>query len=109
MRPARPPSSPLPAAALTLSLGLGLPLLLLAPPAVRAGAVMVESRLDRQTARRQALQRVPPGAVVRSVRCQEVGVGVGGTRFRCTVRYDDPPPAAPVGPDAPPDPADGLP
>ncbi|MEB3321798.1 MAG: hypothetical protein VKI81_03140 [Synechococcaceae cyanobacterium] len=100
----RPPSPRRPADALSLLLAL----VLLPVPAVRAGAVMVESIRDQGDARRRALQRVPPGAVVRSVRCQEIGMGMGGTRYRCIVRYDDPPPA-PAASDPQPDPADGLP
>jgi hypothetical protein len=69
---------------LTVLLGLGM------APAL-AGNATAESIWDRQSARQQALQQVPTGAVVSRTSCEEFSVGRGdNSRYRCTVWWNDP-------------------
>lgn len=76
---------------------------LLTTPA-RAGSATAESIWDRNDARQRALQQKPRGATVTDTQCEEISVGNGDSRYRCTVFYVDPPAQAmPSG--AHPDPA----
>ncbi len=84
-----------------------LPVLLLLPllttPA-RAGSATAESVWDRNDARKRALQQIPRGAAETGTQCEEISVGNGDSRYRCTVFFADPPAEAkPSG--AQPDPA----
>ena len=58
-----------------------------------AGSVTASSIWDRTNALERARQQLPPGAVITREHCQEVEVGLGNTRYLCTVEFSDPPPA----------------
>lgn len=68
--------------------GLGASLL----PA-QAGSVTASSIWDRQNALQRARQQLPAGAVITREHCQEVEVGLGNTRYLCTVEFSPAPPA----------------
>lgn len=70
--------------------------------AARAGSVTGESVWDRNNARQRALEQVPREATVKRTQCEEITVGTGNTRYRCTVFYSDPPARAPADPPAQP-------
>ena len=78
-----------------------------------AGSITGESVWDRNNARQRALEQVPRGAAVQRTRCEDLTVGRGNTRYRCTVFYADPPPRPVSGPGPQsgpqPDPADSRP
>jgi len=79
-------------------------LLTLPGPSARAGSVTAESVWDRNDARKRALQQIPRGAPETGTQCEEISVGNGDSRYRCTVFYvDSPAQAMPSG--AQPDPA----
>ncbi len=65
-----------------------LPLLLAGP--AEAGSAVGESIWGQAAARAQALRHVPAGATGIRTRCTEINVR-GDFRYRCTVRYTDPP------------------
>lgn len=55
--------------------------------AAHAGSVTTESIFDRQATRQQAMSQVPKGATVTRTVCEDLEVGLGNTRYRCTVFY----------------------
>jgi hypothetical protein len=65
-----------------------MPLLLASPG--QAGSAVGESIWGQAAARAQALRHVPAGATGIRTRCREINVR-GDYRYRCTVRYTDPP------------------
>jgi hypothetical protein len=68
--------------------------------AAHAGSVTAESIFDREATRQQARSQVPKGATVTRTVCEDLEVGLGNTRYRCTVFYTTAPattaPAAPA-------------
>ncbi len=62
-----------------------------AAPAL-AGSATASSVWDRDNALQRAREQMPAGATVTRERCEEVEVGIGNIRYRCTVWFD---PAAP--------------
>lgn len=70
--------------------GLGISLALtLVPLPVLAGSATAESVWDQQSALERARQQMPPGTTASRERCEEVEVGVGNPRYRCTVEWHD--------------------
>jgi hypothetical protein len=75
-----------------------LALLLLAPAsAVKADEVTAESIIDKASALRGALSRVPANAQVQSSDCTEIALPGLSFRYRCSVRFT-PAAAAPQAP-----------
>ncbi|MEB3320420.1 MAG: hypothetical protein VKI63_05730 [Cyanobium sp.] len=80
----------------------------------QAGSATSESIWDRADALEQARRQVPAGATVLREFCNEIEVGMGNTRYRCSVDWRL---AAPAGTPLPPagpsetgtDPANGAP
>lgn len=72
---------------------LGTLLSVLGTPAL-AGSVSADSVWDRSNATERAMQQLPKGAMVTTTRCQEISVGMGNSRYRCTVEYT----TAPISP-----------
>jgi len=72
-----------------------LPLLPLLTTPARAGSATAESVWDRNDARQRALQQIPRGAPETGSQCEEISVGNGDSRYRCTVFFVDPPVQAP--------------
>jgi hypothetical protein len=68
---------------------------LLSGPAL-AGSATADSVWDRDNAKQRAMQQVPAGATVTSTRCEDFSVGMDNTRYRCTVEFTVPDPAAPT-------------
>lgn len=79
-------------------------LLPLLSTSAQAGSATAESIWERNDARQRALQQIPKGATVTDTQCEEISVGNGDSRYRCTVFYADPPAQAPSS-GAQPDPA----
>jgi hypothetical protein len=73
-------------------------LAMLPGPAI-AGSITTESVFNRQATRQQAMSQVPKGAKITRTVCEELEVGLGNTRYRCTVYYTTPP--APKAPNQP--------
>jgi hypothetical protein len=73
-------------------------LLLAAPLASWAESSTAESIWDESNARERALQQVPQGATVGATTCESISVGMGNTRYRCTVTFTPAPPATPKAP-----------
>ena len=94
-------SRPHPSLQRLLAVLLLLPLL---SSSARAGSATAESVWDRNDARKRALQQIPRGAAETGTQCEEISVGNGDSRYRCTVFYVDPPAQAPPS-GAQPDPA----
>ncbi|WP_255441498.1 MULTISPECIES: hypothetical protein [unclassified Synechococcus] len=67
----------------------------------RSGSVSADSVWDKGNALQRARQLVPRGAVPGRHRCQEMTVGMGNYRYRCTVEYSQPEPLQPLQPDDP--------
>jgi hypothetical protein len=80
------------------------PLLPLLTTPARAGSATAESVWDRNDARKRAMQQIPRGAAETGTQCEEISVGHGDSRYRCTVFYVDPP-ARSLPSGAQPDPA----
>ncbi len=57
----------------------------------RSGSVSADSVWDRGNALQRARQLVPRGAIPGRHRCQEMTVGTGNFRYRCTVEFSQPP------------------
>jgi len=57
-----------------------------------AGSSTADSVWDEENARQRAIEQIPAGAVVGTTDCESFSVGIGNTRYRCTVNYT---PAAP--------------
>ncbi len=55
--------------------------------AAHAGSVTAESIFNREATRQQAKSQVPKGATVTRTVCEDLEVGMGNTRYRCTVFY----------------------
>lgn len=70
----------------TLLLSSALPLL--------AGSVTAESVMGRRNALDRAMEQIPRGSRVTRKRCEEISVGMGNYRDRCTVWYEKEPEAA---------------
>ncbi|MCT0213991.1 hypothetical protein KQ306_04160 [Synechococcus sp. CS-1324] len=66
-------------------------ILLAAPLASWAESSTAESIWDESNARERALQQVPQGATVSGTSCESFSVGMGNTRYRCTVTYTSTP------------------
>ena len=81
-----------PLAALTLLTAL----LALQGPAAWAGSATAESIWSRENALDQARQQMPAGATVTREHCQEIEVGLGNIRYRCSVEWQSP---SETGPD----------
>jgi hypothetical protein len=62
-------------------------ILLAAPLSARAESSTAESIWDQSNARQRALQQVPQGATVTGTSCESFSVGMGNTRYRCTVTF----------------------
>jgi hypothetical protein len=58
-----------------------------------AGSITASSIWDRSNALERARQQLPAGAVITHEHCQEVEVGMGNTRYLCTVEFSEIPPA----------------
>jgi hypothetical protein len=58
---------------------------------LRAGSVTAESVMGRQNALARAMEQMPRGAQVIRKRCEEISVGIGNYRDRCTVWYEEAP------------------
>ncbi|WP_233129957.1 hypothetical protein [Synechococcus sp. 1G10] len=56
-----------------------------------SGSVSADSVWDRGNALQRARQLVPRGAIPGRHRCQEMSVGTGNFRYRCTVEFSQPP------------------
>ncbi len=56
----------------------------------RSGSVSADSVWDRGNALQRARQLVPRGAIPGRHRCQEMTVGMGNYRYRCTVEFSQP-------------------
>ncbi|MCT0248441.1 hypothetical protein [Synechococcus sp. CS-205] len=67
----------------------------------RSGSVSADSVWDKGNALQRARQLVPRGAVPGRHRCQEMTVGMGNYRYRCTVEYSQPEPRQPLQADDP--------
>ena len=83
-------------------------LALLAGPA-HAGSVTAESIFDREATRQQAKSQVPKGATVTRTVCEDLEVGLGNTRYRCTVFYTTTPASPAPSTTAPAAPANSQP
>lgn len=84
--------------ALLRSVALISMMLLTAPLASWAESSTAESIWDESNARERALQQVPQGATVSATTCESISVGMGNTRYRCTVTFTPAPPATPKAP-----------
>ncbi|MCP9771522.1 hypothetical protein KBY66_02590 [Synechococcus sp. Tobar12-5m-g] len=73
-------------------------LLLAVPLASRAESSTAESIWDESNARQRALQQVPQGATVSGTSCESFSVGMGNTRYRCTVTFTTSPGPTPKSP-----------
>ncbi|MCT0219980.1 hypothetical protein KQ304_13435 [Synechococcus sp. CS-1329] len=62
-----------------------------------SGSVTADSVWTRENALQRARQLVPSGAIPGRHRCQEMTVGMGNFRYRCTVEFSRP--AAVLQPD----------
>ncbi|EAQ74608.1 MULTISPECIES: hypothetical protein [unclassified Synechococcus] len=72
-----------------LCVAVALPCLAWVAPA-RSGSVSADSVWDRGNALQRARQLVPRGAIPGRHRCQEMTVGMGNYRYRCTVEFSQP-------------------
>ncbi|APD49069.1 hypothetical protein KQ302_10640 [Synechococcus sp. CS-602] len=52
-----------------------------------AGSSTADSVWDEENARQRAIEQIPAGAVVGTTNCESFSVGMGNTRYRCTVNY----------------------
>ena len=73
-------------------------ILLAAPLSARAESSTAESIWDQSNARQRALQQVPQGATVTGTSCESFSVGMGNTRYRCTVTFTTAPGPLPKAP-----------
>ncbi|QPN56140.1 hypothetical protein I1E95_13635 [Synechococcus sp. CBW1107] len=67
-----------------------LPCLIWVAPA-HCGSVSADSVWSRDDALQRARQLVPRGAIPGRHRCQELTVGMGNYRYRCSVEFSQPP------------------
>ncbi len=73
-----------------------------------AGSATAESVWNRANALERARQQVPAGATITREHCQEIWVGVGTIRYRCSVEWQQPAAAPAIDPgEADPGPATG--
>jgi hypothetical protein len=84
-----------PRAALPLLTALLAPLALQGP-AAWAGSATAESIWSQENALQQARSQMPPGATETRHQCQEIEVGLGNLRYRCSVEWQSP---SETGPD----------
>ena len=73
-------------------------ILLTVPLSARAESSTAESIWDQGNARQRALQQVPQGATVTGTSCESFSVGMGNTRYRCTVTFTTAPAPLPKAP-----------
>jgi hypothetical protein len=73
-------------------------ILLTLPLSGRAESSTAESIWNQGNARQRALQQVPQGATVTGTSCESFSVGMGNTRYRCTVTFTTAPGPLPKNP-----------
>jgi hypothetical protein len=73
-------------------------ILLTVPLVSRAESSTAESVWDESNARQRALQQVPQGATITGTSCESFSVGMGNTRYRCTVIFTTAPGPLPKTP-----------
>ncbi len=62
-------------------------------PSAQAGSITSSSIWNRSNALDRARQQMPKGSIVTGERCRDVEVGIGNTRYVCTVEFAPPSPS----------------